>query len=132
MKTPKKGKKGKGGGCKLLALVTLVLMAAPAFAVEVTQLVFTQTSSAVTATPNLRIMPMKPKLTNMNGPFAQGFAMDDSTTLNIYLTKSYTLPITSSAGALWMQTSNDVNVKKNSQTGYMTIYADTDKVLLLK
>ena len=116
----------------ILALCVL-LPASLAGAVDVTQAVFSITSTAATATPNLRIMKMATRqiVISQNQQPIQSIVWRAGAVTDYFLTKSQTVDLTDVL-AIWVQTSQDTSIKVNSESSYMTIFSGTDKVLVFK
>lgn len=116
----------------LLTAIILIVFALPAYAVDPTQLVFSITSSAATSTANLRVIPMGKFLPRDGDNIRmQTFAWEVGKLANYFLTKSQTVDITNQK-CVWVQVDQGTTVKLNSETAFMTLYADTDKILCFK
>lgn len=116
----------------LLTAIIIAALAVPAFAVDPTQLVFSITSSAATATANLRIAPMNKFLAKDGDSVRmQTFAWEVGKLENYFLTKTQTVSIVNQK-CVWIQADQDTSVKLNSESVFMTIYASTDKVICFK
>lgn len=90
----------------LLALTLLLVTPAASFAMDFTTITFAQTSSAKTATPNLRIAVQKTRLARDSGSnIVQGAAM--TKIYNYYLTKSITHPFDANDVFYYVQTDQD-------------------------
>lgn len=114
---------------KTLALCIL-LMASTAFGATQT-FTFTQTSSARTTAPNLRIAIMKPVMAQM--PTAvQGFVWDS--TENYWLTKSTSVTYNSvNTKVIEVETNQDTKVYLGSDlTNYVLIYSGIPKQIILR
>jgi hypothetical protein len=107
---------------KTLITLSILLITSIAFATDTT-LVFTMTSSAATATPNLRISLMKRVM--VQAPIAvQSFVRDE--TVNYYLTKTKTVTYSgiNYLGAV-IEAPQDTKVYRNGDlTNYMLLQAD--------
>lgn len=110
------------------ALLILSLAASASAANFVTQAVFSITSSAVTATSNLRVTPMTPKTIGRddNAFGLQWFQWQANQTRNLFLTGGVTSghsQTVSLADALcaWVQVDQATRVKVNSETPYMIL-----------
>lgn len=112
--------------------ICMVMFATVAGAVDVTQIVFTITSSAATGTPNLRITPMAlPLLKDYSKVPIQSVVWRAGKTVNYYLTKSQTVSIGTNMG-LWIQADQDTSMAVNSETATMKIYSGLDQFLIFE
>lgn len=116
----------------MTTLITLlfVLIASTTFA-DTTSFTFSITSSATTATPNLRIGKMKPPMTNGNLPM-QAYVWDE--TENYYVTKSTAVSYDGlNTKVLNIQTDQDTKVYKGTDlTNYILIYSGVPQTILLR
>jgi hypothetical protein len=112
---------------KVIVFVLVSLMLATvSYAREVSQLVFSQASSAVTSTPNLRIQVTPSTLArDKNEVPLQGSVLAPSMTYNYYLTKSIAFPITDSMVAVDVDVDQDTKMQINSETAYWLIRAES-------
>jgi len=122
---------------KIIILVAIFLSSAlipfNASAADVTQLVFSQASSAKTSTPNLRITVMKQMRRDpYRNTEMQGFALEAGSTYNYYLTKSTTFPITALYTALQIEVDADTSMKVNSETAYKKLLGGETRTFVLK
>jgi len=102
-------------------------------AADVTSLVFSQTSSAKTSTPNLRVTVMKRVLRKDDNIIPiQGFALQADTTYNYYLTKNQTFTVTADYIAVQLGVDQDTKLYINSETAYKVIPAGETRTYVLK
>lgn len=91
---------------KLILSAIFLTFPLTAFAMDFTTITFAQTSSAKTATPNLRIAVQKTRLARDSGSnIVQGAAM--TKIYNYYLTKSITHPFDANDVFYYVQTDQD-------------------------
>jgi hypothetical protein len=106
--------------------ICMVFIASVAYAVDVSQIVFTITSTAVTSTPNLRITPMAPTMVKDTSKTPlQTFVWRAGLTTNYYLTKSQTVTLGTAIGA-WIQVDQETQIRINSESAYMKILSGVD------
>lgn len=115
---------------KKLITLFLILIATTAFA-DTTAFTFSITSSASTATPNIRIAKMKPPMTNGNLPI-QSFVWDE--TENYFLTKSTAVSYNGmNTKALLIQADQDTKFYRGTDlTNYILIYSGVPTTVLLR
>jgi len=114
--------------------VCLLLIASIAGATNVTQAVFSMTSSAATSTPNLRIVKMLTRQVQIsqNQQPIQSIVWRAGAVTDYFLTKSQTVDLTDVL-SIWVQVDQNTNVKVNSETAYMVLTSGTDgKVIVFK
>lgn len=115
--------------------IAVIIMAATTVnaANFVTQAIFTQTSSAATATPNLRIQPMAPKsiARDNNAQMLQTFVRQANLTQNLYLTKAKTVDL-SMALCLYIEVDQDTKMYLNSESAYIILPSGTREVQCFK
>lgn len=121
----------------LLTALTLIVFALPAFAADVTSFTFSITSSATTATANLRIKTAQGKLARESGAGEkyQTFPWDAVAPLHYYLTKSLTKTVGTDfygAGMIRIEADQDTKVYINGNSTYMTIYAGVPETMVLR
>lgn len=120
---------------KTLICIALLLISTSAFAANfITQAVFSISSSAVSGTPNLRVVPMTPKQlarTPDNTDVMQNFQWQANKTVNYYLTKSQTVDL-SLALCLWVQVDQATFIKVNSESAYMILPSGYNNSLCFK
>jgi hypothetical protein len=119
-----------------LAVILLALMSCDAVyaANSVSAFVFSITSSATTATSNLRVTPTGPKeapRTYGGMDIVQTFLWGPNQTQNLFLTKTKTVDMSFYLCA-WIQVDQATNIKVNGETAYMTLAADYDGVICVK
>lgn len=118
---------------KIIVLAVILAFASPCFALDVSQIVFSITSSATTSTPNLRIAPMKQKLVNASGTSVQAFTLDGSPFQSYFLTKSTTVTPLNTWAAIMIQTDQDTSLCINSDsTNCLKIYSGVPQVFGVK
>jgi hypothetical protein len=105
---------------KAIAVLILVLAASAAHAISPDQIVFKITSSAATATANLRIMKMT------GGVKVQGMAFGPIS--NYFLTKSTTVQL-EGTDALWIQVDQATKVYTHDTTNSLTLSAGENYVI---
>jgi hypothetical protein len=110
----------KGEFMKAIVVLILVLAASAAHAISPDQIVFKITSSAATATANLRIMKMT------GGVKVQGMAFGPIS--NYFLTKSTTVQL-EGTDALWIQVDQATKVYTNDATNYLTLSSGENYVI---
>lgn len=122
----------------ILSILTSFFLSSPlhmrnADAADVTSLVFSQTSSAKTSTPNLRVTVMKRVLRKDDNIIPiQGFALQENATFNYYLTKNQTFTVTADYIAVQLGVDQDTKLYVNSETAYKVIPAGETRTYVLQ
>ena len=120
---------------KKLIIIAILLVASSALAapVYITQAVFTITSSAATATSNLRIAPMTPKAIgrDSDAQMLQMYLLQANHTQNLFLTKRTVVDVTD-ALCVWIQADQDTKLSVNSETAVMLLPSGTDRNICFK
>ena len=118
---------------KRIILPLLLLFASTAVAADVTTIVFGQTSSAKTSTANLQVKVMTSKMrVDDNRHAMQGFALQSGNTYNYFLTKTQSFTVTDAMIAMQIYAANDVTLKVNAETAYITIPAGETRTYVLR
>jgi hypothetical protein len=117
------------GGIKMkttILAISMVLVTSLAWAVDVSTVVFTITSSAKTSTANLRITPMSQTMAKDTSKTPlQTFVWRAAMTANYFLTKTKSYTLGTAIGA-WIQVDQATNISVNSESPYMTLPAGYD------
>lgn len=107
---------------RMIFVALILLVASTSFASDVTQLVFAQTSSAVTSTANLRITVMnKMRKDPYRKMEMQSFKLEPLATYNYFMTKSITFPVTDAMTAIQIEVDQDTTMKINSESAFKKI-----------
>jgi len=118
---------------KTLITILCLMFTVPAFAVDVTQAVFSITSSAATSTANLRIVPMDSRFLSKDkdGHVMQTMSWEAGKLQNLFLTKNTTVDMTNVL-CVWVQTDQDTNIKLNTESVTLKIYSRVDQTICFK
>lgn len=116
--------------CFLIAL--MLNWPRPAKAADVSQIVFTCTSTAKPGQPNLRIKVSDNLRAGGNSVPVQALPLSSGSVYNYYLTKSITFPVTDKMVMIEIQADQDTWYTINSETAKMQILAGVPLVRSIK
>lgn len=124
-------------GCLIVAVAVSLLTYGGkerAYAGGITQIVFTQTSTARSGLtrPSLRIKVCDSLRTDRVSNTVQALPLSLGSTYNYYLTKTLTFPVTDSMAMIEIQTDYDVTYTLNTETAGMVIQSGVPIIRALK